>query len=155
MPWSHADEELDEDGGSSGDEMALCVEKVDTGEYGVLRYNMDLGCDEFWICMAEDNGDDPSTDCWFLRHRMRGRHLMRRRQGRSKGKGGLNEMGGPYDQSQGEPQQQPQAQQEHWTWDWDYGWYPSGSNYGYGLGGANSLQTENANGSCGGREPGN
>ena len=64
----------------------LCVEEVETGEVGVLRYNYDDGCEEFWVCLAESHNDDPDGDTWFVRRRMRGRHLIRRRQGQLKGK---------------------------------------------------------------------
>ena len=41
---------------------SLCVEEPETSEYGVLRYNYDLGCDEFWVCLAEAQGEDPGGD---------------------------------------------------------------------------------------------
>ena len=73
----------EDDSGSSGEEWCMCVEDVETGEVGILHYNLEDKCDEFIVC---DHESPERGECWLVRRRMRGRSFVRRRRGRSKGK---------------------------------------------------------------------
>ena len=78
--------------GSSGDEQVLCVEDADTGEYGIIRHNVDEECAEIQTCIKEGEGEDPINDSWYIRRRVPSYKIVRRSRRERKGDGKLKEI---------------------------------------------------------------